>query len=59
MCATILVNFFSELFCLFFDRNGWGNKQNVLFDKVIKVLSNLRLSRLTYEGVSHAHFAYN
>lgn len=32
-------------------RNGWGSKQGVLFDKVIKVLSNLRLSRLTYEGL--------
>ena len=35
----------------FFFRNGWGAKQSVLFDKITKVLSNLRLARLTYEGV--------
>ena len=32
-------------------RTGWGSKQNSLFDKVIKVLSTLRLARLAFEQV--------
>ncbi|KAK3734427.1 hypothetical protein QZH41_019759 [Actinostola sp. cb2023] len=38
-----------ELIC----RTGWMAKQNVLFDKVIKVLSSLRLARLSYEQTSN------
>ena len=33
------------------NRSGWSSKQNSLFDKVIKVLSSLRLARLTYDSV--------
>ena len=33
-------------------RTGWTSQQNVLFDKVLKIVSSYRLARLTYEGVS-------
>ena len=39
------------LCCILLYRTGWVTKQNVLFDKVIKVLSTLRLARLAYEQV--------
>lgn len=36
-------------------RTGWTTQQNVLFDKILKIVSAYRLSWLTYKGVSFSH----